>query len=161
MLFQIEEPDGSPIGEPDGPGAAVGIDLAAPQALVAVAVGGNAEVLTARDGSPGPETAALRDRAGRFEPAATAAALLVLRGCAERTLGRPVTHAAVAVAGALDVASNAALKEAAVASGLVITRVLPVAEAATLGGGAGPVHAVAHGAAIAAEDDAAALVRGL
>jgi hypothetical protein len=159
MLFQIEEPDGSPIGEPDGPGAAVGIDLAAPHALVAVAVGGNAEVLAARDGSPGPETAPLRGRSGRFDPAAAMAALLALRGCAERALGRPVTHVVIAIGGPLDAAESAALSEAAAASGLAVTRILTADEAAALGGGAGSAAAVVHGAAIAAEDDAAAAAR--
>src|SRR5258708_23431607 len=91
MLFQIEEPDGSPVDAPDGPGAAVGIDLVAAHAAVAVAVGGNAEALDSRDGSLGPSTAPLRDPAGRFDGAAVAAALLALRGRAERALGRPVT----------------------------------------------------------------------
>jgi hypothetical protein len=160
MLFQIEEPDGSPIGEPDGPGAAVGIDLAAPRALVAVAVGGNAEVLAARDGSPGPETTALRGRSGRFDPVAAKVALLALRGCAERALGRPVTHAVIAIGGPLDAAESAALSEAAAASGLAVTRILTADEAAALGSGAGSAAAVVHGAAIAAEDDAAAAARG-
>ncbi len=159
MLFQIEEPDGSPLGEPEGPGAAVGIDLAAPRASVAIAIGGNAEVLASRDGSPGPETATLRDAAGKFEPAAVAAVLLALRGRAERALGRPVTHAVIAVAGLLDAASQAEIGEAATASGLVPMRILAAGDAAALGGGAGNREAVAHGAAIAAEDDAASTSR--
>jgi hypothetical protein len=154
MLFQIEEPDGSPIGEPDGPGVAVGIDLAAPYGAVAVAVGGNAETLEARDGQPGPATASLRDPTGRFDPVATAAALLALRGRAERALGRPVTHAAIVVSEPLDASVRNALSEVALASGLVTTRVLLAEEAACAGGGT-PVH----GAAIAAEDDAAAAAR--
>ena len=48
-LFQIEEPDGSP-PDPDAPGVAVGIHLGGAHAEVAVAVGGNAELLTDREG---------------------------------------------------------------------------------------------------------------
>jgi len=154
MLFQIEEPDGSPIDEPDGPGIAVGIDLASPHGAVAVAVGGNAETLQARDGQPGPSTASLRDLAGRFDIAATTAALLALRGRAERAIGRPVTHAVIVVGEPLDAPGRSTLGEAALASGLVVTRILPPAEAAALSGGA-----TVHGAAIAAEDDAAAVLR--
>src|SRR5476651_1518630 len=115
MLFQIEEPDGSPVDEPDGPGAAIGVDLAAPHAAVAIAVGGNAETMESRDGDPGPLTAPLRDPAGRFDSAATAAALLVLRGRAERVLGRPVTHAVIVVDEPLDAPGRSAVSEAALA----------------------------------------------
>ena len=48
-LFQIEEPDCSP-ADPDLPGAAVGIDVSGAQAEVAVAIGGNAVVLSDREG---------------------------------------------------------------------------------------------------------------
>jgi molecular chaperone DnaK (HSP70) len=152
MLFQIEEPDGSPFGEPEGPGVAIGVDLAGPRAMVAVAVGGNAETLPARDGTPGPETSALRGADGQFEPEAVAAALLALRGRAERALGRPVTHAVVAVGAPLDAGGRAVIATAAAASGLQVTRILSIAEAAALGGGT--ADAVVHRAAIAAEDDA-------
>jgi hypothetical protein len=154
MLFQIEEPDGSPIDEPDGLGVAVGIDLAASYAAVAIAVGGNAETLEARDGAAGPSTIGLRDHVGQFDSTALVAALLALRGRAERTLGRPVTHAVIAIGEPLDAPCRGALGEAALASGLVVTRILPAAEAAILGGGE-----AAHGAAIAAEDDAVAALR--
>ncbi|HEX3499083.1 MAG TPA: Hsp70 family protein [Stellaceae bacterium] len=154
MLFQLEEPDGSPVDEPDGPGVAVGIDLVASRGAVAVAVGGNAEILAARDGSPGPSTGSLRDPKGRFDSKAVAAVLLALRGRAERALGRPVTHAVVVVGEALDAADRDVLKEAALASGLAVTRILSGAEAAALGDGT-----MVHGAAIAAEDDAAAVLR--
>ena len=50
-LFQIEEPDGSP-ADPDAPGAAIGIDVAGSAAEVAVAVGGNAALLTDREEFP-------------------------------------------------------------------------------------------------------------
>src|SRR5258708_234461 len=73
MLFQIEEPDGTPLDEPDGPGAAIGVDLAGARGAVAIAVGGNAEILTARDGAPGPETTVLRDALGRIVLAVAAA----------------------------------------------------------------------------------------
>jgi hypothetical protein len=152
MLFQIEEPDGSPLGDPEGPGVAVGVDLNGARATVAVAVGGNAEILPARDGAPGPETSALCGPGGAFVPEAVAAALLALRGRAERALGRPVTHAVIAVAARLDAAAWAVLVSAAAASGLQVTRVLTAAEATAIG--AGTADAVVHGAAIAAEDDA-------
>ena len=48
-LFQIEEPDGSPV-DPDAPGAAIGIDVTGSQAEVAIAIGGNAALLNDRDG---------------------------------------------------------------------------------------------------------------
>jgi Hsp70 protein len=154
MLFQIEEPDGSPADEPDGPGVGVGIDIAAPYAAVAVAVGGNAETLEARDGQLGPPTAPLRDPAGRFDAAATAAVLLALRGRAERALARPVTHVVIVVSEPLDAPARSAIGKAALTSGLVVTRIVLAGEAAVLGHGV-----AAHGAAIAAEDDVAAALR--
>ncbi len=91
-LFQIEEPDGTPL-QSDGPGAAVGIELsAASGAAVAVAVGGNAELLPGADGATRLQAAALEDEA------AVAALLLRLRERAEKALARPVTHAVVALA---------------------------------------------------------------
>jgi hypothetical protein len=96
----------------------------------------------------------LRDPAGRLDATVAAAALLALCGRAERALGRPVTHAVIAIAGPLDGALRAAVSEAALASGLVVTRILAASEAAGLAGGTAPAEAVAHGAAIAAEDDA-------
>src|SRR5471030_2751241 len=130
MLFQIEEPDGSPADEPDGLGVAVGIDIAAQHAAVAIAVGGNAETLEARDDRPDPPTALLRDPAGRFDAVATAAVLLALRGRAERALSRPVTHAVIAVGEPLDALGNSAISEAALTSGIVVTRIMLAAEAA-------------------------------
>src|SRR5258708_25445353 len=91
MLFQIEEPDGAPLGEPEGAGVAIGIDLASPRAVVAVAVGGNAEILPARDGAPGPETSALRGAGGEFHPSSRATALPAPRGPAQPRAGRPAT----------------------------------------------------------------------
>ncbi|HXP29976.1 MAG TPA: hypothetical protein VN832_02720, partial [Stellaceae bacterium] len=84
-LFQIEEPEGEPLSA-EGPGAAVGIDLAAESGAVAVALGGNAEILPGVDG----ERRLARDGDG------DAALLLGLRGRAEKQLQRPVTHAVIA-----------------------------------------------------------------
>ena len=91
-LFQIEEPDGSPVN-PAAPGAAVGIDVSGTHAEVAIAVGGNAAVLADREGFeldltvPSPS-------AGMPEWQS------LLRGVrlrAERVLVRPVTHAVIVV----------------------------------------------------------------
>jgi hypothetical protein len=85
-LFQIEEPDGSPL-DPSGPGAAVGIGICKSgrslEGAVAFAVGGNAEILPGGDGErvlDGGDLAEL---------------LLGLRSRAEKQLARPVTHAVV------------------------------------------------------------------
>jgi hypothetical protein len=85
-LFQIEEPDGSPL-DPSGPGAAVGIGICKSgrslEGAVAFAVGGNAEILQGGDGErvlDGGDLAEL---------------LLGLRSRAEKQLARPVTHAVV------------------------------------------------------------------
>jgi len=157
MLFQIEEPDGSPLGEPEGPGVAIGVDLAGARAMVAVAVGGNAEILPGRDDAPGHEISGLRGAGGQFEPEAVTAVLLALRGRAERALGRPVTHAVIAIAAPLEAAARTLIISAAGVSGLQVTRVLTAAEASELGAGA--TDAVVHGAAIAAEDDANLIAR--
>src|SRR5215813_3775234 len=149
ILFQIEEPDGSPLSA-EGPGAAIGIDLTDAEARVAIAVGGNAELLRAGDGEPGPATAPLRDAKGLFLATPTSAALLALRGIAERALARPVTHAVVAVAAPLDDAVRASLADAAAASDVAILRVLDRSEALALGGNA--PQGAALGAAIAAEE---------
>jgi len=157
MLFQIKEPDGSPLGEPEGPGVAIGVDLAGARAMVAVAVGGNAEILPGRDDAPGHEISGLRGAGGQFEPEAVTAVLLALRGRAERALGRPVTHAVIAIAAPLEAAARTLIISAAGVSGLQVTRVLTAAEASELGAGA--TDAVVHGAAIAAEDDANLIAR--
>jgi hypothetical protein len=85
-LFQIEEPDGSPL-DPSGPGAAVGIGIhkagRSLQGAVAFAVGGNAEILPGSDGERVLDSGDL------------AALLLGLRSRAEKQLARPVTHAVV------------------------------------------------------------------
>ena len=118
-LFQIEEPDGAPL-DPDGPGAAVGIDIGGSEgAVVAISVGGNAEILPDSDGAR--RLAAPGLVAGdRFDVKALADLLLTLRGRAERQLARPVTHAVIA-ASPLD---EHALQQAAEAAGLVVLRLV-------------------------------------
>jgi hypothetical protein len=92
-LFQIEEPDGSP-PDPDAPGVAIGIDLTGAYAEVALSVGGNAAILTDREGFaldlaiPGLE-ASTDDWQRLFEGA---------RLRAERALAQPATHVVVALA---------------------------------------------------------------
>ena len=87
-LFQIEEPDGSPL-DPTGPGAAVGIGIRkagrALEGAVAFAVGGNAELLPSPDGERLLTSGDLSEL------------LLGLRSRAEKQLSRPVTHAVVMV----------------------------------------------------------------
>lgn len=118
-LFQIEEPDGSPV-DPDAPGAAIGIDISGAQAEVAIAVGGNAIVLPDREGFerdltvPG-SAASPEEWQSLFEGA---------RLRAERALAQPVTHAVVAVASAPQPAGGARLLAASEAAGLVLLRIL-------------------------------------
>jgi len=98
-LFQIEEPDGSSV-DASGPGAAVGIAIGKDGGAVAVALGGNAEILPGTDG--------LR----LLVETDLAALLLGLRARAEKQLARPVTHAVIALPpiqeGPLAVAAEAA-----------------------------------------------------
>ena len=146
-LFQIEEPDGSPL-EPEGPGVAVGIELSAAKgAAVAVALGGNAELLPGADGAR---------RLAMAEPGDARALLLALRERAEKALARPVTHAVIA-ADRLDDAKRSALTQAAGAAALTLLRVLEVGAAAALARGARAEDAAVLGAAIQAEDDMALL----
>ena len=139
-LFQIEEPDGSPV-DPDAPGAAIGIDAGCDLAAVAFSIGGNAVTLVDREGYehalpvPGPD-APLADWQALFEGA---------RLRAERALGRPVTHAVLVFAAALDPALAAELIQASEAAGIELLRILPTHE---LGPGLPPAEA----AAILAED---------
>jgi hypothetical protein len=118
-LFQIEEPDGSP-SDPDAPGVAIGIDLTGAYAEVAVAVGGNAVILTDREGFsvdlaiPGMEAAA-EDWQGLFEGA---------RLRAERALAQPATHAVVALAVAASPAIAERLGRTAEAAGLMLLDVM-------------------------------------
>jgi hypothetical protein len=139
-LFQIEEPDGSP-ADPDAPGAAIGIDAGGDLAEVAFAVGGNALTLTDREGYeyalpvPGPD-APLADWQALFEGA---------RLRAERALARPVTHAVLVFAAALDPALAAELIRASEAAGIELLRILATHESEA---GMPPAEA----AAILAED---------
>ena len=99
-LFQIEEPDGSPV-DPDAPGVAIGIDISGANAEVAVAVGGNAVVLADREGFAldlpvPPPAAAAKAWQDLFEAA---------RLRAERALAQPVTHAVLTVASEIGRAS--------------------------------------------------------
>jgi Ethanolamine utilization protein EutJ (predicted chaperonin) len=150
-LFQIEEPDGSPPA--DAPGMAVGIELSAAKgAAVAVAVGGNAELLVGADGERRIAAARLDDKA------ALAELLLRLRERAEKALARPVTHAVVAL-GAGEASVRDALGAAAEAAGLTLLRLVDAATAAARAPGAAAADAPALGAAIQAEDDAAPLLR--
>ena len=157
MLFQIEEPDGRPTEYGEGIGAAIGIDLSQARGTVAVAIGGNAELLRSRDGEPGPATGGLRDASGRFLAAPTSAALLELRVLAERALARPVTHAVIAIREPIDAAMRDTLDTAARACALVVTRILSDVEAANRVENASSAHASTLGAALAAEDDTLAL----
>lgn len=148
-LFQIEEPDGGPT-DLDGPGAAVGIDLApALGGAVAFAVAGNAELLPGRDGE---RRLAVPTHDGTLGAEVLATVLLGLRERAEKQLARPVSHAVVATA--LD---EALVAEAAQRAGLTLLRVLDRAAAATLAGPAAADDAAVLGAALQAEDDSLAL----
>jgi Hsp70 protein len=151
-LFQIEEPEGTPLGG-DGPGAAVGIELSTAGAAVAVAVGGNAEILRGADGAPRLPMACLRLGNGAWDQSALGRLLLSLRERAEKALARPVTHAVIALATPDDDA-RAALAAAAQDAGIGLLRVMDIAAAAALGRGAAADGAVL-GAAVQAEDDAA------
>jgi hypothetical protein len=121
-LFQIEEPDGAP-ADPDAPGVAIGIDLTGAYAEVALSIGGNAAILTDREGFaldlavPGLE-AATGDWQHVFEGA---------RLRAERALAQPATHAVVAlvVPPAPPVAER--LGRAADAAGLLLLEIMAAA----------------------------------
>jgi Hsp70 protein len=136
-LFQIEEPDGSPTDAAEGSGAAVGIDIA-PGGIgrVAIAVGGNGEILPDADGE---RTLRARDRTDL---------LLGLRSRAEKQLGRPVTHAVIAA----DSAERIGLEAAATQAGLTLLRVVDRPVAAALATGAAAEEAAVLGAAISAEE---------
>jgi hypothetical protein len=117
-LFQIEEPDGSPV-DAEAPGAAIGIDIAGALAEVAVAVGGNAMILTDREGFA-------IDLAVPPMDASTAKWQTLFEGArlrAERMLGRPVTHAVVAIDQSPPPALTDTLTEAAAAAGMELLRV--------------------------------------
>jgi hypothetical protein len=137
-LFQIEEPDGSP-SDPEAPGAAIGIDATGGEGSVAFAVGGNAVMLEDREDFAvnlpvPPVSAAPQDWQAFFEGA---------RLRAERALGRPVTHAVLAIAAAGDLVTLERLKGAAEMAGLMLLDVI---------GPAGRGEPPACTAAVLAED---------
>ena len=139
-LFQIEEPDGSP-ADPKAPGAAIGIAANGAFAEVAAAVGGNAANLGDLDAF---------DRVVSVPPPAAAGEVwreffLAARLRAERALGRPVTHAVLALAAAPEPAFADTLGDAAADAGIVLLRCIGAAERA---GG----ESVVLAAAILAED---------
>jgi hypothetical protein len=136
-LFQIEEPDGSPVDAAEGPGAAVGIDIA-PGGIgrVAIALGGNGEILPDADGERTLRAGGMTDL------------LLGLRSRAEKQLARPVTHAVIAA----DLGERAAIEAAAAQAGLEILRLVDRATAAALVRDAAPEAAAVLGAAVAAEE---------
>ena len=140
-LFQIEEPEGSPTDAAEGPGAAVGIDIA-PGGIgrVAIAVGGNGEILPDADGARTLRTRDVTDL------------LLGLRSRAEKQLARPVTHAVIAA----DSAERVGLEAEAAAVELTLLRVIERRAAAALATGAPAEEAAVLGAAISAEEMAPA-----
>ncbi len=143
-LFQIEEPDGSPVDR-DAPGVAVGIDIEARGVgRVAIAIGGNAEILPDGEGSR-----SLVVVVGSADaPKRLIDLLLGLRSRAEKQLARPVTHAVIAAE-----TEEAALAEAAAAAaGWTVLGLLPRGAAAALARGTAPEEAAVLGAAKRAED---------
>ena len=118
-LFQIEEPDGSPV-DPNAAGMAIGIFIGGMNAEVAVAVGGNAAMLRDREGFeaelPVPP---LNDPPEVWQTLFEGARLR-----AERALGRPVTQAVLALPSNLQSAGVELLVGAAQAAGLNVLRVL-------------------------------------
>jgi hypothetical protein len=140
-LFQIEEPEGGPT-DPGAPGAAIGIDAGGAVAEVAVAVGGNAVVLSDREGfeqllKVPPMDSPIAAWVELFEGA---------RLRAERALARPVTHAVIALAPTMSGEAEAAnIAAAAEAAGLAVLRLATAAELAS-------ATAPAVAAAMLAED---------
>ena len=122
-LFQIEEPDGSPV-DPTAAGAAIGIDASSAELEVAFSVGGNALVLADRDGFeqvlPAPDVAA--------EKIEWQAALEAARTRAERALARPVTHAVIVLARAPDADTAHMMRDAAKGAGLEVLHLVPATE---------------------------------
>jgi hypothetical protein len=141
-LFQIEEPDGGP-ADPGAVGAAIGIDASGADAEVAISVGGNAVLLTDREGFeralPVPNLDAPADEWVEL--------LARARVRAERAIARPVTHAVVGLAAAPDKAGAVRLTSAAEQAGLAVLRLAAAAELRS-----GTVSATALAAALLAED---------
>ena len=135
-LFQIEEPDGAPV-DADAPGVAVGIDIG-PGGVgrIAIAVGGNAEILPDADGNRTLRLAPHREL------------LLALRSRAEKQLARPVTHAVIAA----DKSEAVSVQEVAGTAGITVLGVIPRDDAAALARGAALDEAPVLGAALRAED---------
>jgi hypothetical protein len=134
-LFQIEEPDGSPI-EANLPGAAIGVDATGAVAEAAFAVGGNAAMLPDR-----PEFARISRVPAATAPESDWRALFEgVRLRAERLLGRPVTHAVIVLA-APAAAAGAMLRAAAAQAGIEI---LSLPTAAQLAGDDEPALAAAR-----------------
>jgi hypothetical protein len=134
-LFQIEEPDGSPV-EANLPGAAIGIDASGAFAEAAFAVGGNAAMLRDR-----PEFARISTVPAAMAPESDWRALFEgVRLRAERLLARPVTHAVVVLA-APAAAAGAMLRAAATQAGVEI---LGLPTAAQLAGADEPALAAAR-----------------
>ena len=118
-LFQIEEPDGTPV-DADTPGASVGLDLCGAEAAVAVSVGGNTEILADRDGFE-------LDLSVPPLEASAAAWELLFEGArlrAERALSRPVTHVVIALAVLPEEAARERLDRAAGVAGLSVLRLV-------------------------------------
>jgi hypothetical protein len=122
-LFQIEEPEGGP-ADPDAPGAAIGVDVSRPYAVVAFAVGGNAVVLADREGFERP----LPVPSIGAEPSEWQAVLEGARIRAERALGRPVTHAVITLGAGLEVAADGGIRAAAERAGLQILQFVPAGD---------------------------------
>jgi hypothetical protein len=142
-LFQIEEPEGAPL-DPGAAGVAVGIDIGpAYVGRVAVAVGGNAEILPDADGSRTLVVAREGVEAKRI-----GTLLLGLRSRAEKQLARPVTHAVIAA----DKNDAIAIEDAVSAAGLAVLRFIGRAEAAALADDPAMEEAAVLGAAVCAED---------
>jgi hypothetical protein len=139
-LFQIEEPDGAP-ADPNASGAAVGIDASGSHVEVAFSVGGNALVLRDREGFE----RALPVPANGAETGAWQELLEGARMRAERLLGRPVTHAVIALAAQQDRRTAVCILEAAEQAGLEVLRLAGRAELAAC-----PIPVLA--AAMLAED---------
>jgi hypothetical protein len=146
-LFQIEEPDGTSV-DPDAPGAAVGMDVVALGGAVAIAVGGNAEILPGNAGERWLEASGLVGENKNFDGLALASLLRELRGRAEKQLARPVTHAVIAA----EPFDEAALASAAAAAGLSVLRLLERRLAAERAAGAPAAESAVLGAAIEAEE---------
>ncbi|MBV8119850.1 MAG: hypothetical protein JO081_07950 [Alphaproteobacteria bacterium] len=139
-LFQIEEPEGGPADQ-HAPGAAIGIDASGAAAEIAIAVGGNSEILADRSGfelalAVPPYDAAVAEWQALFEGA---------RLRAERALARPVTHAVIVVAATANETSTVNIASAAEQASLVVLRLAARTDLA-------PGTAPAAAAAVVAED---------